>query len=260
MSMQKDDISYKTLMDTVSVKKQMLRAWTTKQHDDTYPWGPALAQYLHLTKTGNAFGAFTLPSKAERDDLAKECLLHIERFLEEIQRRFPASKLHDCLSHLFDPIILNENNGILMDASYGRAELEFLRRKYNDLPSFDSAHVLIEWESLKPQIAAFILLPTNSRSPKYFWKEFIQLKQTTHDGFTEKFENILILISIYLISPTNSAECERGYSAANRIQSSGRSRITINTLGCLLTTRLLLSDDIRRYHLLQTLIDTVVLH
>ena len=246
MSMQKDDISYKALMDTVSAKKQMLHAWTKKQQDDSYAWGPALAQYLHLTKTNDAFGAFTVSSKTKRVDLAAECLLHVERFLEEIHRRFPPSKLHDCLSYLFDPMMLNENKHILQDATYGRAELEFLRRKYNDLPSFDSAHVPMEWESLKPLIATFIQIPTNSRSPRGFWKEFIQLKHATHERFIHQFENILILISIYLISPTNSAECERGYSAANRIQSSSRSRITIDTLCCLLNVRLLLSDDIRR--------------
>ncbi|CAF1642712.1 unnamed protein product, partial [Didymodactylos carnosus] len=40
-------------------------------------------------------------------------------------------------------------------------------------------------------------------------------------------------------------ECERGYSASNRIQTDGRSRIMIDTLDCLLSVRLLLPDDIR---------------
>jgi len=56
---------------------------------------------------------------------------------------------------------------------------------------------------------------------------------------------ILFILSIYLIAPLNSAECERGYSAANRIQTIARSRITTETLDCLLTVRLLLNDDIR---------------
>ncbi|CAF5183755.1 unnamed protein product [Rotaria magnacalcarata] len=40
-------------------------------------------------------------------------------------------------------------------------------------------------------------------------------------------------------------KCERGYSAANRIQTIARSRITNETLNCLLTVRLLLGDNIR---------------
>jgi hypothetical protein len=246
MSMQKDDISYKALMETVNVKKQMLRTWTTKQQDGSCPWGPALAQYLNLTKTDHVFGAFILSSKANRDDLAEECSLHVERLLEEIQRRFPPSKLHDCLSYLFDPIMLNENKHILQDATYGRPELDFLRQKYNDLHGFDSGSVQMEWESLKPLAIDFIGINSSSRSPAVFWKDFIQLKRVTHDRFFQQFDNILMLMSIYLISPTNSAECERGYSAANRIQTTGRTRITIDTLDCLLTVRLLLSDDIRR--------------
>ena len=57
---------------------------------------------------------------------------------------------------------------------------------------------------------------------------------------------MLILLSIYLILPLNSAECEQGYSAANRIQTIARSRITNQTLDCLLTVRLLLPDNVRR--------------
>jgi len=54
-------------------------------------------------------------------------------------------------------------------------------------------------------------------------------------------------MNVHLISPTNSAECERGFSASNRIQTNGCSRLMIDTLNTLLTVRLLLPDDIRRY-------------
>ncbi|CAF5134014.1 unnamed protein product, partial [Rotaria magnacalcarata] len=101
--MQKDDISYKMLMDTVSAKKQMLVAWT-KQSNGMCPWGPSLAEYLSLTEGGNSFGAFKVPSKASRDVLTEECCLHVQRLLEEIERRFPPSELHRCFSFLFDPL------------------------------------------------------------------------------------------------------------------------------------------------------------
>ncbi|CAF1578572.1 unnamed protein product, partial [Didymodactylos carnosus] len=65
-------------------------------------------------------------------------------------------------------------------------------------------------------------------------------------------ENLSVLFDPqYLIknkkksSFTNSAECERGFSAANRIQTSGRSHLMISTLEVLMNVRLLLTDDLR---------------
>ena len=49
----------------------------------------------------------------------------------------------------------------------------------------------------------------------------------------------------------NSAECERGYSAANRIQTTYRSGITIETVDCLLAVRLLLNENIRCHEVVQ---------
>jgi hypothetical protein len=56
----------------------------------------------------------------------------------------------------------------------------------------------------------------------------------------------MLLVKIYLFSPTNSAECERGFSASNRIQTNVHARLMVDTLNTLLTVRLLLPDDIRR--------------
>ncbi|CAF1599951.1 unnamed protein product [Rotaria magnacalcarata] len=242
--MQKDDISYKMLMDTVSAKKQMLVAWT-KQSNGMCPWGPSLAEYLSLTEGGNSFGAFKVPSKASRDVLTEECCLHVQRLLEEIERRFPPSELHRCFSFLFDPLAIEENQALFNEATYGRQELQYLRQKYQNLSGFDSKNVQMEWESFKPLMVNFIGNKFSNASPAKFWKNFIELKTTTNERFSEEFKNILILLSIYLISPLNSAECERGYSAANRIQTIARSRITNETLNCLLTVRLLLGDNIR---------------
>jgi hypothetical protein len=56
----------------------------------------------------------------------------------------------------------------------------------------------------------------------------------------------MLLVKICLVSPINSAECERVFSASNRIQTNGRARFMVDTLNTLLTVRLLLPDDIRR--------------
>ena len=244
--MQKDDLSYKTLMDTIDEKKKILMSWTKKDLNGFYPWGPSLAKYLSSTNTENSFGAFKILSETHRDDLAAECSLHVERLLREIDHRFPESELHRCLSFLFNPVMLEENRSRLNDATFGREELNYLCEKYEQLPNFDPNHVQTEWELLKFIVISFMPIRSNNSSSAVFWKNLIELKQTTHPHFHGQYKNILMLLSVYLISPLNSAECERGYSVANRIQTTTRSRITIETLDCLLRVRLLLNYDIRR--------------
>ncbi len=207
--------------------------------------GPSLAEYLNLTKMESSFGAFNILSKTHRNELAEECFIHVERLLQEIDRRFPPSELHQCLCTLFDSVVLKENQHCLGEATYARRELDYLSQEYEKCSDFDAKNVQVEWQSLKPFLISFISIQTNNTSPAIFWKNFIELKQATHEQFTEQFKNILTLLAIYLIAPLNSVECERGYNAANRIQTKLRSQVTIETLDCLSTVRLLLSDDIR---------------
>ena len=96
--MQRDDISYKTLMDIIGDKKNMLISWKKKEPDGTCARGPSLSEYLNSTNNGNSFGAFKVSFSTPRDDLAAECSLHIDRLLEEIECRYPASELHQCLA------------------------------------------------------------------------------------------------------------------------------------------------------------------
>ena len=154
--MQKHDISYKILMDTVSAKKQILTAWTKKESNGACPRGPSLAEYLSLTENGNSYGAFKITSKANRDDLSEECCYHSQRLLEEIERQFPPSELHRCFSFLFDPITIEENRALLIMATYGRQELHYLRQKYENLPNFDSKNVQMDWEPFKPLMIDFV--------------------------------------------------------------------------------------------------------
>lgn len=50
--------------------------------------------------------------------------------------------------------------------------------------------------------------------------------------------NITILIQIYLILPHNTACCERGFSAMNRIKTASRNRLYVTTLDALMTVSL----------------------
>ncbi|CAF4257995.1 unnamed protein product [Rotaria sp. Silwood2] len=164
--MQKDKLSYYSLMEMLQEKKKILESWTCESSSTV---GPALFDYLQSTAE-ESFGSFRV-TVGDRKMLLNNCLEHIHRLLQELDKRFTPSKLQEY---------------------------------------------------------------------------FIALKITTNSNFLSQHKNILLLLfNIYLISPTNSAECETGFSAANRIQATGRSRLKISTLDILMTIRMLLKDDLR---------------
>ncbi|CAF4854280.1 unnamed protein product, partial [Rotaria sp. Silwood1] len=237
--LQDDDFSYLELMKLINEKKQMLRKWI----EQVPPvWGPSLSNYIRESKK-HFYGLFKI-EPADRKKLSQECCDHIERLLQEIDRRFVKCPLRENLSILFDPNYLIHHREIVDQPEYGRKALNYVREKYKNLPSFDKTAVQAEWELIKIPLAEY-LKTSMSHTRKYFWKSFILHKQTVNEQFPEQFKNILVLLSIYLLSASNSAECERGFSAANRVQTNGRSRLMVDTLDVLLNVRLLLTDDIR---------------
>ena len=208
-------------------------------------WGPSLSKYIELT-SNETYGAFFVDTK-NRQIAEENCRLYVERFLSELDRRFPISKVQECLCCLFDPAYLYKNEQSIRRNGYGREQLRFLTKQYHLIDGFDSYKAATEWESLRSPLISYIASADKQYSRKLFWKEFILLQQAISFSFADDYKNILLLVQVYLVSPTNSAECERGYSASNRIQTNGRSRLMVDTLNTLLTIRLLLSDDIRRY-------------
>lgn len=184
-----------------------MKSWT---YESSSECGPALSEYIEST-TANSFGAFNIV-KADREKLSKDCLEHIGRLMNELDRRFPSSPVQEHLSILFDPVFLIEHKNDLSSTAYGRSSLIFLRKKYKNFPGFDDNSVRNEWESLKASLIDYIdCMPTNC-SPETFWKNFLLLKQSSNSQYYEHHKNILLLFYIYLISPTNSTECERGVS------------------------------------------------
>ncbi|CAF1315655.1 unnamed protein product [Rotaria sordida] len=226
--MQDDNVSYTILKDKIQEKKSVLNGWlsapsalifdqhTTNNLNSTtscsYAWGPSLSNYIQLT-LNKTYGAFSIDTK-NRQIAEQNCRSYIERFLIELDRRFPISKVQESLSRLFDPVYLCKNEELVRQTGYGREQLVFLSKIYNLLDDFDPKKVSTEWESLRPSLIAYIAI----------------------DGKKSK---------VYLVSPTNSAACERGFSASNRIQTNSRARLLIETLNVLLTVRLLLHNDIR---------------
>ncbi|CAF1341874.1 unnamed protein product, partial [Rotaria sordida] len=228
------------LMKEIKEKKNLISQWTSQS---TPTWGSALADFIKTTEK-RKYGAFKI-DLSDRQQLAKECSAHIERLLIELDKRFAPSRLLESMTMLFDPIYLIEHKKDVDSPDYGRPELDFIRNKYKDFPGLDTDAVRSEWEILKPSLSEFLDRPSSIDLKETFWQQFLLLKQATNSRFLEENKNLLALLSIYLIMPTNSVECERGFSAVNRIQTTGRSRILISTLDVLMNVCLLLPDDLR---------------
>ena len=70
-------------------------------------------------------------------------------------------------------------------------------------------------------------------------------KQTINEKFVQ-YKAILMLLSIYILSASNSAESKHNFSAENHLQTNERNRLMIEISDILLNVRLILTDDIHR--------------
>ena len=135
---------------------------------------------------------------------------HINRLIDELQRRFPPSPIQGHLSILFDPQYLIEHKKEITSNTYGRSSLDFLRKRHQYFEGFDFTSVLNKWLSVKVSLIDYIKTVSHDYSPMEFWKNFLLLKQSVNSSYRHQHKKILLLMHIYLISPTNATECERG--------------------------------------------------
>lgn len=205
--MQNDKASYYSLMKEIKENKTTISRWKSGPEPT---WGPALANYVKTTEKGT-FGGFKI-KLGNRQELAKECSEHIERLFKELDRRFAPSPIQENLTMLFDPGYLYEHWKDIDTPAYGRSALDFLQNKYENLVGFDASAVQAEWESIKTALGDFMDISSSADQKENFWQKFLLWKQSTTPEFLTRTKNLLILLGVYLISPTNSAECERGVS------------------------------------------------
>lgn len=84
----------------------------------------------------------------------------------------------------------------------------------------DLAAVEDEWQGLK------ILVSQTFKDKSYsgLWETML-----TKEPYREDYKNILELVQLMLVLPISAAQCERGFSAQNRIKSSKRSSLAVST-------------------------------
>ncbi|CAF2551965.1 unnamed protein product [Rotaria sp. Silwood2] len=177
------------------------------------PTNQALLATLQEIKFGKSLTsddretAADLLSSILNDD---SCLCFISIMIY-INVRFEPSKLQRYFLVLFEPDDLINNKDEVMKSNYGRQELEYIRTKYRNLSGFNLDKCRNEWKTLKISLNDFVCINEQQKFRRIFWKSFISWKEAIDGSFHGQYKNILILLSIYLISPFNSAERERGY-------------------------------------------------
>ncbi|XP_049432728.1 uncharacterized protein LOC125889084 [Epinephelus fuscoguttatus] len=107
--------------------------------------------------------------------------------------------------------------------NYSIEEVDVLLKHFGDIlkkGGCNANKVQEEWQNLK-------VLVTSTFSDK----NYLALWQTllTKEPYKHDFENILHLVAIMLLLPISSAQCERGFSARNRIKNSVRSSLHVST-------------------------------
>ena len=190
-------------MKEIKQKNSLISRWIFQ----TVPaWAPALADYIKQIEK-QKYGAYKI-NIFNRQQLAKECMAHIEYLLVELHKRFAPSHLLESMSVLFDPAYLIGYKKDIHLPNYGRSELGFIRNKYQNFPGFDRKTVHSEWEKLKPSMSDFLDRSSSNDLHETFWKQFLLLQQSVKSRFLKENSNLLVLLNIYLIAPTKSAECE----------------------------------------------------
>jgi len=166
--------------------------------------------------------------KGEIQQFTSMKLKFLDNILENLNKRFPddSNQIMSCLSILsLRGIRFHENF-----SSFGAKEIDCLLNHYgkdkgNSKALVCSDQCLLEWQYLKE-------LVINQQYPTGEMESLWRLIESHH---AEEVPNLIRLAAIALVLPTNTAACERGFSAQNRIKDSSRCRLTPNRLNCLMT-------------------------
>ena len=120
--------------------------------------------------------------------------------------------------------------------NYGESEMELLSAFYGAEktdangkihPAIIDEKVKDEWPVVKE------LLSANFRSYSFqdVWSYLLNKSQ----GCLDPYPNIAKLVTIALLIPVNTADCERGFPRYNRIKTKARARLKVTTVSCLMT-------------------------
>jgi hypothetical protein len=171
----------------------------------------------------------------EFDETVKEVLKEATTIFNLTQQymgeRFKDLIEDEVLPHtsIFQP--LNWPHNVQDLASYGEDSVKCIFQHYLGpltAAGKSEAKALVQWTELKICITTYLRSHSQKVKISALWQHFI-LK----DQVQQQFPDILALVQICLLIPTNTADCERGFSLMGRIKNDWRARLNTSTLASL---------------------------
>ena len=146
---------------------------------------------------------------------------YLELLEKNIRDSFPTVEVLSAF-HIFDPKQLPTDKGELYQ--YGGPELDCLIEQYTSIPlELDSGDIREEWKEFK----TFLSISTQVKEGSM--KDLAKYLLSTPEQRL-LFPALSKLLVRGLVLPIATADCERGFSATNRIKTVTRNRLKTNTL------------------------------
>ena len=145
--------------------------------------------------------------------------------LDAVSKRFEdlnSGFLHAC--SIFDHSNWPDDVDLL--AVYSRDDLQVMVTHFSGVleqKGFDDEEVWHEWLTFKIHVNGHLM----KLSPHTLWQRVLV-------NFRGRYPNLSLLIEIMLLVPTNTACCERGFSAMKRVKSDWRGSLMVDSLDDLL--------------------------
>ena len=149
---------------------------------------------------------------------------YIGTLITGLENRFPDITELSAFS-IFDPSKIPSSQEEF--AVYGTDKLEHIVATYGNGPNadVDGGECESEWECLK--------LLMRSTYSHFTMRQMVKLL-STDSSLRDMFPQLSKLASISALIPVSTAECERAFSAMNRIKTDLRNRLKTSTLDCLM--------------------------
>ena len=211
---QKEHVDVSLIQPALDSTIQSIRAYRTAN----------IPQEVDAVIEGALQGFKIKDSETERERL-RDCIQmkYVDAVIKELEIYFPNSDEYNAFT-IFDPSKLPS---VSFD-TWGLDKLAILEDKYGngDNPDIDCSALESEWKSIKH----FMSRAYRNTDMRSFLKLLVS-DATLKDLFPQMSR----LASIALILPVSTAECERCFSAMNRIKANLRNRLQTSTLCQLIT-------------------------
>ena len=170
--------------------------------------------------------AFAIDATSTQKEACKSDIqVKFDALINQLRDRFPYLELLVAFSILFDRQILPSDEEQL--TLYGQDKVKILSTTYAEGSDHivDAEQFTSEWEGFKRLIK-------NNYASKTMRQIFKLL--CTDQSLRDMFPQLAKLAAIGALIPVSTAECERAFSAMNRIKTELRNRLKTSTLDCLM--------------------------